>query len=41
MTGGNIFFEPLDALPDRALFSIYHRTREAPPYLIEERPAAL
>jgi hypothetical protein len=28
----------LDALPDRALFSIYRRTSEAPLYQIEKRP---
>jgi hypothetical protein len=28
----------LDALPDRALFSVYRRTREAPLYQIEKRP---
>jgi hypothetical protein len=30
----------LDALPDRALFSVYRRAREAPLYQIEKRPAA-
>lgn len=30
----------LDALPDRALFSVYRRTSEAPLYQIEKRPAA-
>lgn len=29
----------LDALPDRALFSVYRRTAEAPLYQIEKRPA--
>lgn len=29
----------LDALPDRALFSVYRRTSEAPLYQIEKRPA--
>jgi hypothetical protein len=29
----------LDALPDRALFSVYRRTGEAPLYQIEKRPA--
>ena len=28
----------LDALPDRALFSVYRRTSEAPLYQIEKRP---
>jgi hypothetical protein len=28
----------LDALPDRALFSVYRRAREAPLYQIEKRP---
>lgn len=28
----------LDALPDRALFSIYRRTSEAPLYQVEKRP---
>lgn len=28
----------MDALPDRALFSIYRRTSEAPLYQIEKRP---
>lgn len=28
----------LDALPDRALFSVYRRTAEAPLYQIEKRP---
>jgi hypothetical protein len=29
----------LDALADRALFSVYRRTSEAPLYQIEKRPA--
>jgi hypothetical protein len=29
----------LDALPDRALFSVYRRASEAPLYQIEKRPA--
>lgn len=29
----------LDALPDRALFSIYRRTSEAPLYQVEKCPA--
>ena len=29
----------LDALPDRALFSVYRRSSEAPLYQIEKRPA--
>ena len=29
----------LDALPDRALFSVYRRTSEAPLYQVEKRPA--
>lgn len=29
----------MDALPDRALFSIYARASEAPLYLVEKRPA--
>jgi len=29
----------LDALPDRALFSVYRRTSEAPLYQIEKHPA--
>lgn len=28
----------MDALPDRALFSVYRRTSEAPLYQIEKRP---
>jgi hypothetical protein len=28
----------LDALPDRALFSVYRRAHEAPLYQIEKRP---
>ncbi|HYD88449.1 MAG TPA: DUF2794 domain-containing protein [Vitreimonas sp.] len=28
----------LDALPDRALFSVYRRTSEAPLYQIEKKP---
>ncbi|MBL8543126.1 MAG: DUF2794 domain-containing protein [Hyphomonadaceae bacterium] len=28
----------LDALPDRAVFSVYRRTSEAPLYQIEKRP---
>jgi len=28
-----------DALPDRALFSVYRRAHEAPLYQIEKRPA--
>lgn len=28
----------MDALPDRALFSIYRRTSEQPLYIIEKRP---
>src|ERR1700741_2995646 len=28
----------LDALPDCALFSVYRRAREAPPYQVEKRP---
>lgn len=28
----------LDALPDRALFSVYRRTSEAPLYQVEKRP---
>jgi hypothetical protein len=30
----------LDALPDRALFSVFRRSAEAPLYQIEKRPAA-
>ncbi len=30
----------LDALPDRALFSVYRRTSEAPLYQIEKQPEA-
>lgn len=29
----------MDALPDRAVFSIYRRTSEAPLYQVEKRPA--
>ncbi len=30
----------MDALPDRALFSVYRRTSEAPLYQIEKQPGA-
>ena len=30
----------MDALPDRALFSVYRRASEAPLYQIEKQPAA-